>query len=128
MREIKTHRDVVKAVLDGHEIQAFDVKTNTWGSGYEKINFDVSAIDVDISVPLRIRPTECSDRFESGCGSMALLDFFAAKAMQGLLANPAGPIQSNNMSGWSFTNCAMSDVADLAYTMAEKMLQARKPK
>lgn len=48
--------------------------------------------------------------------------------LQGLLANPAGPIQSNSMNGWGFTNCTENDIAELAYVMAEAMLQARKPK
>lgn len=61
-------------------------------------------------------------------GGTPLLDYFAAKAMQGLLSNPGGPVQTNNMNGWAFTNCTADDVADLAYAMAEKMLQARKPK
>lgn len=57
-------------------------------------------------------------------GGIPLLDYFAARAMQGLLSNPAGPVQSNNMSGWSFTNCTTDDVADLAYTLADAMLAA----
>lgn len=78
--------------------------------------------------PLPVADQECSDRFESGYGGMSLLDYFAAKALQGLLSNPGGPVQSNNMNGWDFTNCSPDDVAELAYAMAEKMLQARKSK
>lgn len=61
------------------------------------------------------------------CGSegMSLRDYFAAKAMQGLLANPGGPIQANGMNGWSLTNCTGADVAMMAYAMADAMLAAR---
>jgi len=50
---------------------------------------------------------------------MTLRDYFAAKAMQGLIASPKSP------SG------AIGDVTDklvakLAYTMADAMLEARK--
>ena len=58
--------------------------------------------------------------------SVTLRDYFAAKALQGLLSNPSGPVQSNSTSGWDFTNCIPDDVAELAYAMAEKMLQLRK--
>ncbi|WP_322997910.1 hypothetical protein [Castellaniella sp.] len=64
-------------------------------------------------------------RFESGYGGMSLRDYFAAKAMQGLLANPGGPIQANGMNGWSLTNCTGADVATMAYAMADAMLAAR---
>jgi hypothetical protein len=47
----------------------------------------------------------------------------AVKAMQGLLANPGGPIQHNCMTGWGFTNCTEDDVAALAFAMAEAMLK-----
>lgn len=56
---------------------------------------------------------------------MSLRDYFAAKAMQGLLANPGGPIQANGMNGWSLTNCTGADVAMMAYAMADAMLAAR---
>lgn len=58
-------------------------------------------------------------------GGMTLRDYFAAKAMQGFLANSGGLIQANSMSGWNFTNCEPSDVATLAYVMADAMLEAR---
>jgi hypothetical protein len=56
---------------------------------------------------------------------MDLRDYFAAKAMQGLLANSGGPIQQNPMSGWGFTNCEPSDVAQLCYKMADAMIKAK---
>lgn len=56
---------------------------------------------------------------------MTLRDYFAAKAIQGLLSNPSGPIQANGMSGWDFCNCTPSDVALTAYTVADAMLKHR---
>lgn len=58
--------------------------------------------------------------------AMTLRDYFAAKAMQGLLANPGGPIQRNEQSAWALTNCTLDDVAELAHELADAMLAARK--
>lgn len=54
-----------------------------------------------------------------------LRDYFAAKAMQGLLANPGGAIQQNGMSGWGWCNCTVDDVAEFAWHIADAMLRAR---
>jgi hypothetical protein len=64
--------------------------------------------------------------FESGYGGIPLRDYFAAKVMQGLLANPGGPIQANGMSGWNWCNCTAEDVADFAWHVADAMLKARR--
>lgn len=56
---------------------------------------------------------------------MTLRDYFAAKSMHGLLANPGGPIQANGMSGWGWCNCTLEDVADFAWHIADAMLRAR---
>lgn len=56
---------------------------------------------------------------------MFLRDYFAAKAMQGLLANPGGAIQQNGMSGWGWCNCTVDDVAKFAWHIADAMLRAR---
>lgn len=56
---------------------------------------------------------------------MTLRDYFAAKAIQGLLANPCGPVQANGMSGWNWCNCTVEDVADFAWHVADAMLKAR---
>lgn len=75
-------------------------------------------------------PLPCEDHifhdvFESGYGGISMRDYFAAKALQGLLANPGGPIQANGMSGWSWCNCSPEDVAYLAYSLADAMLKER---
>ena len=57
---------------------------------------------------------------------MSLRDWFAGKALEGLLANPGGPIQANGMSGWGWTNCDQKNVADAAWGIADDMLAARK--
>lgn len=56
---------------------------------------------------------------------MTMRDFFAAKAMQGMLANPGGPIQRSDMCGWSYVNCTPQNVAALCYSMADEMLKER---
>lgn len=55
-----------------------------------------------------------------------LRDWFAGMALQGLLANPGGPIQANGMSGWGWTNCDQRDVVQAAFGIADDMLAARK--
>lgn len=54
-----------------------------------------------------------------------LRDRLAAKVIQGLLANPSGPIQANGMCGWSWCNCTVEQVADLAWYIADHMIKAR---
>lgn len=60
----------------------------------------------------------------SGPG-MTLRDYFAAKALQGLCANPGGPFQVNDMSGWAIVNCELDDIAKESYKLADAMLKAR---
>lgn len=52
-------------------------------------------------------------------------DYFAAKAMQGLLANSGGPVQRHNERGWDFVNCELKEVAATAFSVADAMLKAR---
>ncbi|HBL4694236.1 TPA: hypothetical protein LRL12_000402 [Citrobacter freundii] len=56
---------------------------------------------------------------------MTLRDYFAAKALQGLCANPGGPFQVNDMSGWAIVNCELDDIAKESYKLADAMLKAR---
>ncbi len=56
---------------------------------------------------------------------LSVRDQFAKAALQGLMANPGGPVQASGMSGWSFTNCDKNDVAELAYIMADAMMAQR---
>ncbi|WP_446027851.1 hypothetical protein [Lelliottia amnigena] len=60
----------------------------------------------------------------SGPG-MTLRDYMAAKALQGLCANPGGPFQANDMSGWAIVNCELDDIATESYKLADAMLKAR---
>lgn len=60
--------------------------------------------------------------------SMALRDDFAAAALQGLVANPGGPIQENSRSGWGYANTTPDGVATEAYALADAMLRAREAK
>lgn len=59
-------------------------------------------------------------------GGMTLRDYLAAKIVQGLFANPGGPIQANGISGWGVVNCMTAEVAKMAYSIADEMLEARK--
>lgn len=63
--------------------------------------------------------------FDPGHSGMSLRDWFAGLAMQGLLANPGGPIQANGMNGWNWCNCTVENVADFAWHIADAMLKAR---
>jgi hypothetical protein len=56
---------------------------------------------------------------------MTLRDWFAGQALQGLCANPGGPFQRNEASGWSIVNCTINSVAELAAEMADAMLAER---
>ncbi|WP_186056528.1 hypothetical protein [Burkholderia gladioli] len=55
----------------------------------------------------------------------SMQDEFAAKAMQGLSANPGGPFQANDRYGWGLVNCTLYQVCEDAYAVAEAMLKAR---
>lgn len=48
----------------------------------------------------------------------------ATAALKGLLANSGGPIQHSPMSGWSFTNCKLEDVTELAVSFADALMAA----
>lgn len=54
-----------------------------------------------------------------------LRDKFAIRILNGLLANPGGPIQANGMNGWNWTNCTIDQVTDTAYIVADSMMEAR---
>lgn len=58
------------------------------------------------------------------CGGVSLRAYFAAKIMQGLLANPGGPIQACPRSGWSLCNISMPRLADEAVGMADELISA----
>lgn len=52
-------------------------------------------------------------------------DYFAAKVVAGLCANPGGPYQQSNQSGWTLVNCTLDQVAEEAYRLADAMIAAR---
>ena len=55
-------------------------------------------------------------------GGLTKRELFAAMAMQGLLANPEGPYQANNRSGWGLVNCTQQNIADESVSMADALL------
>jgi hypothetical protein len=46
----------------------------------------------------------------------------ASQILSGLAANPGGPFQANDRSGWSLTNCDESQVAGVAVGLADSLL------
>ena len=59
---------------------------------------------------------------------MSLRDYFAAAALNGILANSGGPIQSNGMTGWGWTNCDQTQVTQAVNGIADDMIAARNAK
>lgn len=55
---------------------------------------------------------------------MSLRDYFAAKALQGLLANP-NVIGHSSRCGWAPVNCSMRNIAEFCVASADDVLQAR---
>ena len=74
----------------------------------------------------RNQPDNDDQNHIADAGKMvSLRDQFAMAALQGIMANPSGPIQSNGMSGWGWCNCSPSDVTNLVYSVADAMLKER---
>lgn len=55
---------------------------------------------------------------------MTLRDYYAAKALQGLCANPA-VFAHNGMCGWALVNCDNDQLAHTCVELADAMLKAR---
>lgn len=51
-------------------------------------------------------------------------EYFAGLAMQGLLANPGGPIQANGRTGWGLTNCDYGHVSDCAVGFSDALIES----
>ena len=60
-----------------------------------------------------------------GHNGMSLRDWFAGQALAGLCANPGGPYQANDLSGWGLVNCGTDDIGGEAYRIADAMLAER---
>lgn len=54
---------------------------------------------------------------------MSLRDWFAGKAIQGLLANP-NVVGFNPSNGWSLVNCTTAQIADYAKHIGDQMVLA----
>jgi hypothetical protein len=63
--------------------------------------------------PLPVEDLQCRSRFESGYGGMTLRDYFAAKAMQSLIAKHG------------FISGEINFAAEHSYEIADAMLKAR---
>lgn len=56
-------------------------------------------------------------------GSLSLREHMAGLALQGLCANPGGPFQRDEASGWALTNCNEDNVALTAIAMADATIR-----
>lgn len=63
--------------------------------------------------PLPVADQECCGRFESGYGGMSLRDWFAAKAIQGLLASP------------DTSRATLEQIVSDSYRIADEMIKER---
>lgn len=61
--------------------------------------------------------------YEYGVGGMTLRDYFAAKALSGMLAYPG-----NEITGNCHNNATPEQVAERAYWFADAMISAREQK
>ena len=64
-------------------------------------------------------PTPCPINYGHG---LTKREHFAGLAMQGILANSGGVIQSNSQSGFGWCNCDDSQLAELSVTCADALL------
>lgn len=62
---------------------------------------------------------------DSDFNGMSLRDYLAGKVLQGLCANPGGPFQASDRSGWELVNCTLADVVEIAYKAADAALVGR---
>lgn len=60
-----------------------------------------------------------------GHNGMLLRDYFAAQALAGLCANPGGPFQACDRSGWTMVNCGPNHIARQCYELADAMMAER---
>lgn len=60
-----------------------------------------------------------------GHNGMLLRDYLAAQALAGLCANPGGPFQACNSSGWTMVNCGPRHIARQCYELADAMMAER---
>ncbi|WP_032961314.1 hypothetical protein [Bordetella hinzii] len=73
--------------------------------------------------PIPLNPGEGYSQHGPADG-LTVREYFAAKAMQGLLANPGGPIQANGCSGWGIVNCTEDQIAEQCLVLADALIRA----
>lgn len=100
--------------------QSFEWAGHRWA--YEVTSFD-DAGDYDLLYRFDDKPYP--EEVAASTNDMTIRDYFAAKALQGLCANPGGPFQASDMSGWAIVNCDFDDIAIESYKLADSMLRAR---
>lgn len=125
------NRTTRQSVLGGHGLDV----VNMHGSDFDALITELLALRARVAEleadrqaerdrVLGARVREIASQHDAHL-DMYLRDRLAEKAIQGLLANPSGPIQANGMSGWGLCNCTIEQVADFAWHIADHMLKAR---
>jgi hypothetical protein len=67
-----------------------------------------------------------NEKLRAACADLfSVRDQFAKSVLQGLCANPGGPFQANDRSGWDMVNCTSDSLAREAYQLADAMIRAR---
>ncbi len=90
---------------------------------------DIAEVFNRFTVPATPSPATPSPAATVGDDEAAgRINHIAAMLMQGLLANPGGPIQANGASGWGWTNCKYQDVVDMTYDIVEEMVNRQRTK
>ena len=102
--------------------QSFEWAGHRWA--YEVTKFDDTG-DYELLYRFDDKPYPEDVPVVVAADDMTIRDYFAAKALQGLCANPGGPFQANDMSGWAIVNCDLDDIAIESYKLADAMIRAR---
>jgi len=71
-------------------------------------------------------PTFVAPRMDGGIDvgfyGLTKREAFIKAAMQGLLANPGGPVQANSMRGFDYCNCGPEQIAQMSADIADAHL------
>lgn len=63
MKEIKTYRDLMKVLADGHTVEALTFYSEEWVT-LKELKIDLAKLDIDCSEVFRVKPTKPSINWE----------------------------------------------------------------